>query len=104
MYKSWDCTGDINTYRGVGFKSSKGSRAISWTTNTKITKWFANRFNHVGKIINGKIHICDSIFIFDEEIKYFSDGEENYYEDKEKEIIVVPEKVIVIEESKVYRN
>lgn len=99
-----DCDGYINIYRGVGSKSSKGSKAISWTTDKEIAKWFANRFNRVGKVISGKIHIDDVVFIFREEMQYFINDEENSYEEKEKEVIVRPEKVIVIEENKVYRN
>lgn len=99
-----DCDGYINIYRGVGSKSSKGSKAISWTTDKEIAKWFANRFNRVGTVISGKIHIDDVVFIFREEMQYFIDDEENSYEEKEKEVIVRPEKVIVIEENKVYRN
>lgn len=59
-----DCDGYINIYRGVGSKSSKGSKAISWTTDKEIAKWFANRFNRVWKVISGKIHIDDVVFIY----------------------------------------
>ncbi|MFL0250625.1 hypothetical protein ACJDT4_09355 [Clostridium neuense] len=97
-----DCNGYINIYRGVGSKSSKGSRAISWTTDKNVAKWFANRFNKVAKIINGKIHINDVIFIFDEELVYLSEDE--FYKDEEKEIIVIPEKVVIIGEDKVNKN
>lgn len=98
-----DDDGYIKIYRGICSKSSRGNRALSWTSDIEIAKWFATRFNKKGKVLSGKIHINDIIFIFGEEMKCIDDGEDEY-KDSEKEILVIPEKVLILEENEVFRD
>ncbi|SKA92871.1 hypothetical protein SAMN05428976_1245 [Clostridium sp. USBA 49] len=77
----------INVYRGQESLSSTGEGAISWTTDIKIAKFFASRFEEKGVILSGRVHIKDIIAIFDKE--YYEDGDS----DPEKEILVYPNSV-----------
>lgn len=81
----------IKVYRGIMSKSANPKRAISWTSDIEMAKWFASRYGEKGKVVSGKVYIDDIIFIFQEEYWYISPNEE--YDDKEKEIIVTPGKV-----------
>jgi len=67
----------VKIYRGI----QKGARedGLSWTTNKEVAEWFAKRFNHNGKIIEGWINKKD-IFAYI--------GERN-----ESEVIVDPYKI-----------
>jgi len=74
-----DKDGFITIFRGNGLKSTK---AMSWTTDLKTAKFFAYRYDDDGYVVNGKVHVDDVIFIFDEDY-----GED--CKDSEKEILVV---------------
>lgn len=50
-----DLDDEIVIYRGEGLKSTKKENALSWTTDIKVAKFFANRFNSNGKIYKGKV-------------------------------------------------
>lgn len=69
----------IEIYRGQGDKSLPHNIALSWTTNIKVAKFFADRFNSNGNILKGKILKKDIITFID-------DREEN-------EVVVMPNKV-----------
>jgi hypothetical protein len=88
----------VRVYRGQESCSSIGEGAISWTTDIKIAKFFASRFEGKGSILSGRVHIKNIIAIFDEE--YYDDGES----DPEKEILVCPNTVIDIKISKYSAN
>lgn len=87
----------VNVYRGQESLSSTGEGAISWTTDIKIAKFFASRFEKNGLILSGRVHIKNIIAIFDKE--YYEDGDS----DSEKEILVCPNSVTDIKVRKYSR-
>lgn len=74
-----DNEGYITVFRGEGSKSSRIEEAHSWTTDENTAKFFANRFDKIGKIYQGKVRIENVI---------------DFIEDRqESEILVLPENV-----------
>ena len=55
----------IKIYRGMDTKSTPLNKAMSWTTQKRIAKFFASRFTNQGKIYQGYINECDAIHIDD---------------------------------------
>ena len=54
---------EITIYRGVTDYNKDDTKAMSWTIDKDIAKWFANRFGQEGYIYTAKIHKKD-IFAF----------------------------------------
>lgn len=50
-----DLDDEIIIYRGEGLKSNKKEKALSWTTDIKVARFFANRFNNNGRVYKGKV-------------------------------------------------
>ena len=91
-----DDEGYIQIYRGMISESKKANKAMSWTTDIEMAKWFGSRFGKKGKVVSGKVHMDDVLFIFQEECWYLYPDEE--YDDNENEIMVMPGKVRNIED------
>jgi hypothetical protein len=45
---------NITVYRGI--QKNATTNALSWTLDKNVAKWFANRFNHNGQIIEATIN------------------------------------------------
>lgn len=91
-----DDEGYIKVYRGMLSKSAKAEKAMSWTTDIEAAKWFGSKFGKKGKVVSGKVHIDDVIFIYEEEYCYLYPEDEEYH-DNENEIMIMPGKVRDIE-------
>lgn len=95
-----DDEGYITVYRGMLSKSAKAEKAMSWTTDIETAEWFGSKFGKKGKVVSGKVHIDDVIFIFEEEYWYMYTDED--YHDNENEVMVMPGKVRDIEVMDLY--
>jgi hypothetical protein len=74
-----DKEGYVTVYRGEGSKSRGIEEAYSWSTEERVAKFFAYRFDKKGKIYQGKVHIDDIVDFIDDR--------------NESEILVIPENV-----------
>lgn len=74
--------GYITIYRGVGTLSTPIIEGYSWTTDIKIARFFANRFND-GLVYKGKVHISKVV-------DYITHRSES-------EVLVIPRNVMDIE-------
>jgi hypothetical protein len=79
----------VTVYRGLQGKKAR-PRALSWTTDLKVAKWFANRFKHEGKVYQATINKQD--------IYYYTNARE------EKECVVNPKKLRNIQLAEVKQN
>lgn len=56
---------EVAVYRGITEYNRKHDRSLCWTTNIKIARYFANRFNQGGYVYRANIKKADILAYFD---------------------------------------
>lgn len=95
-YRIFDKDGFVKIYRAEQASDGYEEEEISWTRNLKIARFFLER-NRQGKILCGKVHRDDIVFIYEKE-SYSGNSEEEHSGDEEKEILVKPGSVKDVKE------